>query len=786
MAVVVAGSFGAQLKALRESAGYTQEELATIAGLSVHAISALERGERRRPHAETIRALSVALDLSAAARDALLKSARPPTRQPRTPELITSTIPVAPTPLIGRDSDVRLLKGWLDDPASRLITLTGPGGAGKTRLAMELAASTADAGGVRVVFVPLAATRDPTCVAPAIGASIGLADVTMPELPNRMREVSRGRPTLLILDNFEHVLDAAPLVADLLTSAPSLRVLATSRAALRVRGEREYPVGPLALDYEWGAPVSDDPFDAPAVRLFAERVRDVCPDFDVTSDNSTTVTSICRRLDALPLALELAAPWMKVLTIEDLLHRLQNGLLLTMAAARDVPERQRTMNATVAWSYQLVPPEEQRLFRRLGMLPGRFTVDAAAAVLAGRDDVSDDHPYAVLDAIAGLIAKSLLSRADTSVPSRPMYHMLDTVRAFAAKELAASGEGEDAAEGLVRYCVGEATQAALGLTGVDQAQWLDRLCDDLDNYRTAFTWLIERDRAADAAAIAWGLVMLWLVRGLSAEGLRWSEQVLRLPSLDASGESRVRSGVALLHYSQGALDRARDDITRALQFAETVGEPYVIGQAQTLFGHIEHAADRPAVACEWFSKAIGGFRRLGVPWAIGTAMSGLAGATLAIGEADEAGRLLLDATAALHGAGPWFLTPVLCFRATLAVGRGRAAEAFALLRESLACIRTLKDQYAFVYALAPLAAAAILEGDAQWAARILGARDAVAKRTGATVVVRIVDELHERAAREARERLGPDRWSRAYAAGRRTSIDALLGEIDRALETASA
>ncbi len=316
------GSFGAQLKALREAAGFTQEELATIAGLSVHAVSALERGERRRPHVETVRALSAALDLTGATRDALLGSARAPAHDAAVDELSDVSLPLAPTGLLGRDADVQTLRHWLADPAARLITLIGPGGVGKTRLALELARAIAAEGATRVVFVPLAAIRNPEFVASAIAEALGLSDVTALDLPRRARVACGDQPTLLVLDNFEQVLDAAPLVADLLAAVAPLRVLATSRAPLRVRGEREYAVGPLALDADADATSPADLARAPAVRLFVERVRDVQPDFRLTSANGPTVTAICRRLDALPLALELAAPWIKVLTAEDLLRRL--------------------------------------------------------------------------------------------------------------------------------------------------------------------------------------------------------------------------------------------------------------------------------------------------------------------------------------------------------------------------------------------------------------------------------------------------------------------------------
>ena len=244
------GSFGAQLKALREAAGYTQEELATIAGLSVHGISALERGERRRPHVETVRALSAALDLSGPTRDALLASARAPVRATAVDELSRVSLPLPLTALVGRDTDVRALRDLLTDPGARLMTLIGPGGVGKTRLALELARMIADTGTCRVLFVGLAAIQSAAFVAPAIAEALGVADDTALDLPRRARLACDGQPTLLVLDNFEHVLAMAPLVADLLASVATLRVLATSRAPLRVRGEREYGVGPLALDVD--------------------------------------------------------------------------------------------------------------------------------------------------------------------------------------------------------------------------------------------------------------------------------------------------------------------------------------------------------------------------------------------------------------------------------------------------------------------------------------------------------------------------------------------------------
>jgi predicted ATPase len=629
-----------------------------------------------------------------------------------------------------------------------------------------------------VAFVALAALRDPGLVACAIAEALGLADISIADLPRRARIACDGRPTLLLLDNFEQVLSAAPMIADLLTATPDLRLLVTSRSPLGLRGEREYGVEPLGLSADADA---TELTRSPAVRLFADRVRDVQPAFQVTSGNAEVIGAICRRLDALPLALELAAPWIKTLTVEELLRRLEGDVLLSALGPRDLPERQQTMNATVAWSYELLGESDQRVFRRLGVLPERFPLDAVAAV-AG-DLVTNQ---AVVEAVARLIDKSLLLRAEASMPTRPLYRMLETVRAYAALELAAAGERDEALEGLIRYCSREAALAAEGLAGPAQAHWLDRVREDLESYRSALTWLLQHQRSSDAAAIARGLVLFWLIRGHAAEGLWWYKQILTRGPLAPALESGVLVAAALMSYMQGEPQAGRDKVVRALELATASGDAALLARVETMFGHLEHGCGNPAAAREHFSRSAERFRALGMHWGIGSAMSGLGGVLLAMGETVQALDALDEATAALKQAGPWFLAPVRCYRATLALQRGDPDEAIALARESLTDIRLLQDKYAYVYALIPFASAALLKGDAVWAARILGAHDVLVARSGFTVAIALIRELRLRAEREARQRLTPEQWRQEHAIGGGMSIDQLLKDLDARTARAAA
>jgi tetratricopeptide (TPR) repeat protein len=318
-----------------------------------------------------------------------------------------------------------------------------------------------------------------------------------------------------------------------------------------------------------------------------------------------------------------------------------------------------------------------------------------------------------------------------------------------------------------------------GTLGPAQVEWLDRVRDDLESYRVVLARLIEQSRSTEAADIAWRLVFFWVIRWHAAEGLRWYEQILSLPNLASAAESRALIGAALMWYTQADLSRARAALTRALQLAHDNGDNEAGVYAEIVLAHVEHAGGNEEAARTRFAHSVAGFRALAVPGGAVNALGGMAAVAFATGDDGEAERLLDEATSMRHNAGPWFASVARRVRAMLAVQRGNPDEAIAIVREGLAEIRTLQDKFAFVAVLIPLAAAAAIKGDQAWAARVLGASDAVSERTGAAIVDKSVQALRERTERGARARLGPEQWASAYAAGRSASIDSLIKDIDR-------
>jgi predicted ATPase len=472
-----------------------------------------------------------------------------------------TSLPSLPSTFVGRDRELAEASALLTQDDVRLLTLLGPGGTGKTRLALQLAGDLLDRFPGGAAFVFLTPVRDPELVVPAIAQTLGLREQPGESALETLLEYLRERQLLLVLDNFEQVLAAAPALSTLLAQAPGLKLLATSRSPLRLSGERAYRVPQLALDE--------------AVELFARRARAAAGDFLVTDENAETVAEICRRLDGLPLAIELAAPRVRTLSPRALLRRLDQRLPLLTGGSQDADERQRTLRNTIAWSHDLLREREQRLFRQLAVFVGGFRLEAAAAV-GGSADVLDD--------LDSLVEKSLLLRLREDSDGEPRFWMLETIREYAREQLEAAGELESARRrhGAWFAELAECLDAEAG-TG-DQAASVARLADDYPNLRAAIE-RARKDRDRELLLrLATGLWWFWSTRGYVAEGRQALEDALELAG---RRPARALLGLCSLRVFSGNSDGLLDDVHEVLRAAEELGDPLTLAQAWNLLGRVE-------------------------------------------------------------------------------------------------------------------------------------------------------------------------------------------------------
>ena len=521
------GAFGEVLRQLRTSATFSQEALAERAGLSLRGISDLERGVRRTPHLSTVRLLADALELSPADRKKLLAAARPG-GLPETEHAAFDRyvpLPIPLTALLGREQELADLSALVRHADGRLVTLTGAGGTGKTRLALEVGAQLRCMFRDGVIFVDLSPLRDAQLVLPTIAAAFGVRERPGQRLLDTLSSFLAPKQLLLITDNCEQVLGAAPEIAALVATCPQLAVLATSREALRVRGERTFPLSPLPLPSTDRCASVEELARVASVVLFLERATANHPDFALTTDNAAAIAAICRRLDGLPLAIELAAAWVNVLRPAALLDRLEQRLLLLTGGSRDLPARQRTMRDAIAWSYDLLSPQEQTLFRRLAVFVGGWTLDATEEVanLVGTSNV--------LAGLETLLSASLIQSEERFHGER-RFTMLETVREFALGRLREDDDQGLATEhAYVGYFHSLAEEAYVELVGAQQCTWLARLDAEDANIRAALLWDLEHGLAESAVRMARALWRYWSARGRLIEGRSWLERALSLPAV---------------------------------------------------------------------------------------------------------------------------------------------------------------------------------------------------------------------------------------------------------------
>lgn len=693
------------------------------------------------------------------------------------------------TRLVGRHREVAEIQTLLTEPDVRLLVLVGSGGVGKTRLCLRVADLMAQTFADGVVQVALASLTDATMVGDAIASALGIRDAGSEPLEDRLATYLFDREMLLVLDNFEQVAAAAPLIVRLLGTCRRLKGFVTSRARLNVGGEFIYTVPPLSLPQR----LDDEPsrqaepstdLESDAVRLFVERARAVQSGFSLSSENVRSVELICTRLDGLPLAIELAAARLSHLPVSALLTRLEQRLPLLTGGPREQPERLRTMRAAIDWSYDLLDSDMQALFRQVAVFAGGFTIGAAAAI------VDEPHSSLVLDAVAALVDRSLIQvMPEVERPAAgagPRYVMLETFREFALEQLAASGETETIFERHAQWCHMLAEQALHAFGGPDPHPWSERLEREIANFRVALHWLERRERGEDLLALANTLFPLWRFRGHPREGLGW---IIRGLDLSPFGQAELAvsslNHASLLAAELGDLAGGAVFIERSLERAHAAGDPSSIAHALYIRGVLEREQNRPEEARRCFESSLDELRRLGDQWGAGWALCDLAtlgnlgsekvpadprDQALALDRCEEALDIFLGIECALGIVRAYHGLAFLEYR------KRNYPRALELVHVTLRLrSEKIRDRYSLAASVEDVADIAVMIGQPRVAARLYGAAEAQREAIGAPVGPFYKAE-YQREVATVRQILGLTECEAIWNAGRLLSIDDAVAE----------
>jgi predicted ATPase len=664
------------------------------------------------------------------------------------------SLPVASTSLIGREHDIVEVSKLLETPEVRLVTLSGPGGVGKTRLAIAVGEQLDDRYPRGTLFVPLASIDQPELVLPRIAAAVGTTMEDTRRPLDVLVEHFADVPTFLVLDNLEQVVGIAPELDQLLARCPGLELLATSRTVLRLRAEREYPVGPLTVPAFAERPPMERLASLPAVQLFVDRAQAIRYDFALTEDNALAVVEICRRLDGLPLAIELAAARTRLLEPGALLARLGSRLDALGTGPVDLPERQRTLRATVDWSIGLLDDAEQHMLATLSIFVAGWTVDAAMYV----SDLTEDRALDLLDALAG---HSLVNVDATD--AGPRFHMLASVRELAAERLAASADLADVERRHAEY-FGALVENA-DWPAERQAEWAERLRVDEENLRIAIRWFLTHDIAPlpHIFRILW---LFWQMRGRMPEGRAWIDELrLRADALNDRAQAELLFTSAVTAVEVGDDDNALAAVDGLERLEGRIDDPYLESAAQLAVSWILPIVDDFDGALQAASTALDGFRQQNEPFMAFAALTvGMLEMTLG---RDDAARAHLTSVNQLGGQfdNNWLQSSARTQLASLAVRAGRLDEARALLAESVdASEETELSTLTVTFALVASAQLALAERDARRAAMALGAADGLRHHAGLRAWPSIRPGEAELATRVAQE-IDPQDFEDAFAAG---------------------